>query len=455
MIKATRLFSSIGGRELVNARTAMLARGFHTSSKLFAEPKKDAKADKKDTKKGGVEEKKKVKFERVKPHCNVGTIGHVDHGKTTLSAAITKLLSEKGLAQFKKYAEIDKAPEEKERGITITASHLEYETEKRHYAHIDCPGHQHYIKNMITGAAQMDGAILVCSAPDGPQEQTREHVILAREVGIPYVVIFLNKMDIANELDLVDLVEMELRELLTKYGFDGENAPVVRGAATVAIEEDPSKPTEWGRKGIEKLIEVMDNKIPQPQRPLDKPFLMPIEDIFSIGGRGTVVTGRIESGSVKVGDEVTIIGPKPHEKLIVIGIEMFNKILDYAESGENVGVLLRGLKREDVTRGSVACKPGLIKSFTTFEAKVYILTEEEGGRKKPFMTNYRPQFFIRTSNVTGKITLPEGVAMAMPGDNIVINVELITPTPVSEGLRFAIREGQSTVGAGVVSKVIS
>ncbi|KYQ88929.1 elongation factor Tu domain-containing protein [Tieghemostelium lacteum] len=396
----------------------------------------------------------KKKFERNKPHVNVGTIGHVDHGKTTLTAAITKFLSDKGLANFKSYSQIDKSPEERSRGITITASHIEYESPLRHYAHIDCPGHQHYIKNMITGAAQMDGAILVVSAPDGPQEQTREHVILSREVGIPAIVVFLNKMDNADP-ELVEIVEMEVRELLSKYGFDGENTPFVKGAAAVALAEDINNPTEFGRQAIEKLVEVLDTKIPTPHRAIDKPFLMPVEEVFSISGRGTVATGRIEAGVVKVGDEISIVGIKPIPKVAVTGLEIFGKILDFAQAGETVGALLRGLKRDDVVRGEVLSKPGTIKPYTKFQAKTYILTEGEGGRKKGFATNYRPQFFIRTANVTGRIELPPNTPMAMPGDNLEFDVELISPIPLNEGLRFAIREGQLTVGAGIISKVIS
>ncbi|GAM19248.1 hypothetical protein SAMD00019534_024230 [Acytostelium subglobosum LB1] len=396
----------------------------------------------------------KKKFERNKPHVNVGTIGHVDHGKTTLTAAITKVLSDRGLANFKSYAQIDKSPEERNRGITITASHIEYESANRHYAHIDCPGHQHYIKNMITGAAQMDGAILVVSAPDGPQEQTREHVILSREVGIPSIVVFLNKMDNADP-DLVEIVEMEVRELLGKYGFDADNTPFVKGAAAVALAEDPSAPTEYGRLAIDQLVEVLDTKVPLPHRAVDKPFLMPVEEVFSISGRGTVATGRIDQGVVKVGDEVAIVGLKPHPKVAVTGLEMFGKILDFAQAGENVGVLLRGLKREDVLRGEVVAKPGTMKAYTKFVAKTYILTDVEGGRKKGFATNYKPQFFIRTSNVTGRIELPPNTPMAMPGDNLELTVELISPTPLNEGLRFAIREGQLTVGAGIIHKVLN
>eukprot|EP01133_Synstelium_polycarpum_P012167 gene12167-14241_t len=402
---------------------------------------------------GSLAEAKK-KFERTKPHVNVGTIGHVDHGKTTLTAAITKILADRGLANFKSYAQIDKSPEERNRGITITASHIEYESATRHYAHIDCPGHQHYIKNMITGAAQMDGAILVVSAPDGPQEQTREHVILSREVGIPSIVVFLNKMDNADP-DIVEIVEMEVRDLLQKYGFDGENTPFVKGAAAVALAEDPNTPTEFGRLAIDQLVEVLDNKIPLPNRAVDKPFLMPVEEVFSISGRGTVATGRIEQGVVKVGDEISIVGIKAVPKVAVTGLEMFGKILDFAQAGENVGVLLRGLKRDDVVRGEVMAKPGTMKAHTRFVAKTYILTDGEGGRKKGFATNYKPQFFIRTSNVTGRIELPANTAMAMPGDNLELVVELISPTPLNEGLRFAIREGQLTVGAGIIHKVLN
>jgi elongation factor Tu len=393
------------------------------------------------------------KFVRTKEHMNVGTIGHVDHGKTTLTAAITKVLAEKGLAQYTSYENIDKTPEERSRGITITASHVEYETDKRHYAHIDCPGHQHYIKNMITGAAQMDGGILVVSAPDGPQEQTREHLILAREVGIPSLVVFMNKMDAVPDPELAELVEVEIRDLLSQYGFPGDKVPVVKGAAKMALEEAPDKGTDLGRKAVLKLMETVDSYIPTPKRPIDKPFLMPIEDVFSISGRGTVVTGRIESGTLKLGDDVAIVGGKPFPKTSVTGIEMFKKQMDYAQAGDNVGALLRGIKREDVTRGGVACKPGTITAYKKFKAKVYVLTTEEGGRKKPFTTNYKPQFFIRTANVTGVVTLDKD-KIAMPGDNLEMDVELISPTPMSEGMRFAIREGQVTVGAGVVSKIV-
>ncbi|EGC32237.1 hypothetical protein DICPUDRAFT_155823 [Dictyostelium purpureum] len=420
---------------LKNNTTNVLVRNFRTSTIQMAAEKK--------------------KFERTKPHVNVGTIGHVDHGKTTLTAAITKTLSDRGLANFKSYNQIDKSPEERARGITITASHIEYESPNRHYAHIDCPGHQHYIKNMITGAAQMDGAILVVSAPDGPQEQTREHVILSREVGIPAIIVFLNKMDNADP-DLVEIVEMEVRELLSKYGFDGDNTPFVKGAAAVALaEDDDATATEYGRKAIDRLVEFLDTKIPLPHRAVDKPFLMPVEEVFSISGRGTVATGRIEQGTVKVGEEISIIGIKPVPKVAVTGIEMFGKLLDFAQAGENVGCLLRGLKREEVLRGEVLCKPGTIKASTKFVAKTYILTEGEGGRKKGFANGYKPQFFVRTSNVTGTIELPPNTAMAMPGDNLELTIELISPTPINEGLRFAIREGQLTVGAGIISKIVS
>jgi len=394
----------------------------------------------------------KQKFVRNKEHMNVGTIGHVDHGKTSLTAAITKVLSDKGLANYTSYDQIDKTPEEKKRGITITASHVEYETDKRHYAHIDCPGHQHYIKNMITGAAQMDGAILVVSAPDGPQEQTREHLILAREVGIPSLVVFLNKMDMAADPDLVAMVEMEVRDLMKLYGFPGDKIPVIKGSATTALAEPANAPTDIGRKAIFQLLDALDNHIPTPKRALDKPFLMPVEDVFSISGRGTVVTGRIEQGTIKIGEELSIVGANPKDKIPVTGIEMFRKEMGSAQAGDNVGILLRGVKREDIFRGEVACKPGTIAAHQKFTAKVYALTAEEGGRKKPFTTNYKPQFFLRTSNVTGTITLPKD-KMIMPGDNAEMEVELITPTPMTEGQRFAIREGQLTVGAGVVAKI--
>jgi len=395
----------------------------------------------------------KAKFIRNKEHINVGTIGHVDHGKTTLTAAITKYLAEKGLAQYTSYENIDKSPEERARGITISASHVEYESDKRHYAHIDCPGHQHYIKNMITGAAQMDGGILVVSAPDGPQEQTREHLILAREVGIPNLVVFLNKMDVAKDPDLVELVELEVRDLMKAYGFPGDSVTVVKGSATLALEENASNATDIGRGGIKRLLDALD-ALPTPPRPLDKPFLMPIEDVFTISGRGTVVTGRVEQGTVKLGDEISIVGVKPTiPKTGVIGIEMFRKQMENAQAGDNIGILLRAVKREDVARGGIVCKPTTVKTYSQFKAKCYILNSDEGGRKKPFTTKYRPQFFFRTADVSGTITL-EKDKIAMPGDNLEMEVELFFPTPMAEGMRFAIREGTLTVGAGVVSKLI-
>lgn len=393
----------------------------------------------------------KTKYVRNKEHVNVGTIGHVDHGKTTLTASITKVLAQKGLARFTSYDNIDKTPEEKKRGITISASHVEYESDKRHYAHIDCPGHQHYIKNMITGAAQMDIGILVVSAVDGPQEQTREHLILSREVGIPSLVIFMNKMDNTKDPELVDLVEEEVRELATQYGFNGAQLPVVRGSAKTALEETTI--SEIGSKAIFKLVDTLDS-IPLPPRPIDKPFLMPIEDVFSIEGRGTVATGRIEQGTIKLQEEVSVVGTVITPKVAVTGIEMFKKEMDNAQAGDNVGLLLRGLKKDTVQRGFVVCKPGSVTAHTKFVAKIYILSVEEGGRKKPFTTNYRPQFFIRTASITGCVTLPEAKPMAMPGDNLEVNVELISQTPLFEGMRFAIREGQLTVGAGVISKIV-
>nr|6GFU_A Chain A, Elongation Factor Tu [synthetic construct] len=391
----------------------------------------------------------KEKFERTKPHVNIGTIGHVDHGKTTLTAAITKVLAEKGGAEFKAYDQIDKAPEEKARGITISTAHVEYETENRHYAHVDCPGHADYVKNMITGAAQMDGAILVVSAADGPMPQTREHILLARQVGVPYIVVFLNKVDMVDDPELLELVEMEVRELLSSYDFPGDDIPIIKGSALKALEGD-----EIGEEAILKLMDAVDSYIPEPERAIDKPFLMPIEDVFSISGRGTVVTGRVERGIVKVGEEVEIVGIRDTQKTTCTGVEMFRKLLDQGQAGDNVGVLLRGTKREDVERGQVLAKPGSIKPHTKFEAEVYILTKEEGGRHTPFFNNYRPQFYFRTTDVTGVVTLPEGVEMVMPGDNVTITVELIAPIAMEEGLRFAIREGGRTVGAGVVSKII-
>ncbi|MFP5447896.1 MAG: elongation factor Tu [Alphaproteobacteria bacterium] len=393
----------------------------------------------------------KEKFERTKPHCNIGTIGHVDHGKTTLTAAITMTLAKSGGATAKKYDEIDAAPEEKARGITINTAHVEYETANRHYAHVDCPGHADYVKNMITGAAQMDGAILVCSAADGPMPQTREHILLARQVGVPALVVFLNKVDMVDDEELLDLVEMELRELLSSYQFPGDDIPITKGSALAAVEgRDP----EIGEKAILALMQTVDDYIPQPERPVDLPFLMPVEDVFSISGRGTVVTGRIEKGVVKVGEEVEIVGIRPVQKTTCTGVEMFRKLLDQGQAGDNVGVLLRGTKREDVERGQVLCKPGSITPHTKFVAEAYILTKEEGGRHTPFFTNYRPQFYFRTTDVTGIIKLREGVEMIMPGDNAELDVELITPIAMDQGLRFAIREGGRTVGAGVVAKIV-
>ncbi|MBU6507052.1 MAG: elongation factor Tu [Alphaproteobacteria bacterium] len=393
----------------------------------------------------------KAKFERTKPHCNVGTIGHVDHGKTTLTAAITKVLAETGGAVYTAYDQIDKAPEERARGITISTAHVEYETKKRHYAHVDCPGHADYVKNMITGAAQMDGAILVVSAADGPMPQTREHILLARQVGVPAIVVFLNKVDMVDDPELLDLVELEVRELLSSYQFPGDKIPIVRGSALAALED---KNKELGHDAILKLMEAVDSYIPQPKRDRDRPFLMPIEDVFSISGRGTVVTGRVERGIIKVGDEVEIVGLKPTTKTVVTGVEMFRKLLDQGEAGDNIGALLRGTKREEVERGQVLAAPGSITPHTNFQAEAYILTKEEGGRHTPFFSNYRPQFYFRTTDVTGTVKLPEGTEMVMPGDNIRMEVELIAPIAMDEGLRFAIREGGHTVGAGVVAKII-
>src|SRR3954465_2532933 len=392
----------------------------------------------------------KAKFERNKPHCNIGTIGHVDHGKTSLTAAITKVLAEAGGATFTAYDQIDKAPEEKARGITISTAHVEYETKNRHYAHVDCPGHADYVKNMITGAAQMDGAILVVSAADGPMPQTREHILLARQVGVPALVVFMNKCDMVDDAELLDLVELEVRELLSKYNFPGDKIPVIRGSALMALED---KNKELGHDAILKLMEAVDSYIPQPERPIDQPFLMPVEDVFSISGRGTVVTGRVERGVIKVGEEVEIVGLKDTVKTTVTGVEMFRKLLDQGQAGDNVGVLLRGTKREDVERGQVLCKPGSVKPHTKFKAEAYILTKEEGGRHTPFFTNYRPQFYFRTTDVTGIVKLPEGVEMVMPGDNVTMDVELIAPIAMDQGLRFAIREGGRTVGAGVVAGI--
>jgi len=393
----------------------------------------------------------KAKFERTKPHVNVGTIGHVDHGKTTLTAAITTVLAKHFGGEAKKYDDIDAAPEEKARGITINTAHVEYETANRHYAHVDCPGHADYVKNMITGAAQMDGAILVVSAADGPMPQTREHILLARQVGVPYIVVFLNKCDMVDDPELLELVEMEVRDLLNQYGFPGDDTPIVKGSALKALEGDQS---EIGEPAILKLAETLDSYIPTPERDIDKPFLLPIEDVFSISGRGTVVTGRVERGTVKVGDEVEIVGLRPTQKTTVTGVEMFRKLLDEGRAGDNVGVLLRGTKREEVERGQVLAKPGTITPHTHFECEVYVLTKEEGGRHTPFFSNYRPQFYFRTTDVTGSIELPEGVEMVMPGDNVKLTVKLIAPIAMEEGLRFAIREGGRTVGAGVVSKII-
>jgi elongation factor Tu len=394
----------------------------------------------------------KAKFERTKPHANVGTIGHVDHGKTTLTAAITKILAETGGATYVSYDQIDKAPEEKARGITINTAHVEYQTEKRHYAHVDCPGHADYVKNMITGAAQMDGAILVVSAADGPMPQTREHILLARQVGVPAIVVYLNKVDQVDDEELLELVELEVRELLSQYEFPGDEIPIVKGSALYALEGrgDP----ELGRQSVLELMRAVDDYIPQPQRAMDRPFLMPIEDVFSISGRGTVVTGRIERGIINVGDEIEIVGIKDTAKTVCTGVEMFRKLLDRGEPGDNVGVLLRGIKREEVERGQVLCKPGSITPHTTFSAETYVLTKEEGGRHTPFFSNYRPQFFFRTTDVTGTIELPEGTEMVMPGDNVTMQVKLIAPVALEQGSRFAIREGGRTVGAGVVAAII-
>ena len=392
----------------------------------------------------------KEKFERNKPHCNIGTIGHVDHGKTSLTAAITKVLAEVGGATYQAYDQIDKAPEEKARGITISTAHVEYETENRHYAHVDCPGHADYVKNMITGAAQMDGAILVVSAADGPMPQTREHILLARQVGVPAIVVYMNKCDQVDDEELLELVEMEIRELLSSYEFPGDDIPIVKGSALVALEDGDEA---LGKNSVLELMAEVDKYIPQPDRPKDQPFLMPIEDVFSISGRGTVVTGRVEQGIVKVGEEIEIVGIRDTVKTVCTGVEMFRKLLDSGEAGDNIGALLRGTKREDVERGQVLAKPGSITPHTKFSGEAYILTKEEGGRHTPFFTNYRPQFYFRTTDVTGAVHLPEGTEMVMPGDNVTMNVELLTPIAMDEGLRFAIREGGRTVGAGVVSKI--
>jgi elongation factor Tu len=392
----------------------------------------------------------KAKFERNKPHVNIGTIGHVDHGKTSLTAAITKVLAEKGQAEFTDYANIDKAPEERERGITISTAHVEYETDKRHYAHVDCPGHADYVKNMITGAAQMDGAILVVSAADGPMPQTKEHILLAKQVGVPTMVVFLNKVDQVDDPELLELVELEIREELSKRDFDGDNIPIIAGSALAALEDSNE---EQGKNAILKLMDAVDEWIPTPDRPLDKPFLMPIEDVFSISGRGTVVTGRVETGVIKVGEEVEIVGIRDTQKTVVTGVEMFRKLLDQGQAGDNIGALLRGVGREDVERGQVLAKPGSITPHTDFSAEVYVLSKDEGGRHTPFFANYRPQFYFRTTDVTGEVQLPEGTEMVMPGDNVNLGVKLIAPIAMDPGLRFAIREGGRTVGAGVVANI--
>ncbi|MBH1991504.1 MAG: elongation factor Tu [Sphingomonadaceae bacterium] len=392
----------------------------------------------------------KAKFERNKPHCNIGTIGHVDHGKTSLTAAITKVLAETGGATFTSYDNIDKAPEERERGITISTAHVEYETEARHYAHVDCPGHADYVKNMITGAAQMDGAILVVSATDGPMPQTREHILLAKQVGVPQLVVFMNKVDLVDDAEILELVELEIRELLSSYDFDGDNIPVIPGSAVAALQD---KTPEIGHDAVLKLMAAVDTWIPQPERPVDKPFLMPIEDVFSISGRGTVVTGRVETGIVKVGEEVEIVGIKDTRKTTVTGVEMFRKLLDEGRAGDNIGALVRGVGREDVERGQVLAKPGSVTPHTEFDAEIYVLSKEEGGRHTPFFANYRPQFYFRTTDVTGEVILPEGTEMVMPGDNVKLNIKLIAPIAMDSGLRFAIREGGRTVGAGVVGTI--
>jgi len=392
----------------------------------------------------------KAKFERNKPHCNIGTIGHVDHGKTSLTAAITKILAETGGATFTSYADIDKAPEERERGITISTAHVEYETANRHYAHVDCPGHADYVKNMITGAAQMDGAILVVSATDGPMPQTREHILLAKQVGVPAMVVFMNKVDLVDDAEILELVEMEIRELLVKYDFPGDDIPITQGSAVCALD---GKRPEIGHDAVVALMKTVDEYIPQPERPLDRPFLMPIEDVFSISGRGTVVTGRVESGIVKVGEEVEIVGIKDTRKSVCTGVEMFRKLLDQGQAGDNIGALLRGVGRDDVERGQVLCKPGSIKPHSEFKATVYVLSKDEGGRHTPFFANYRPQFYFRTTDVTGTVELPEGTEMVMPGDNVELAVKLIAPIAMDPGLRFAIREGGRTVGSGVVATI--
>jgi len=393
----------------------------------------------------------KAKFERNKPHCNIGTIGHVDHGKTSLTAAITKILAETGGATYTAYADIDKAPEERERGITISTAHVEYETKARHYAHVDCPGHADYVKNMITGAAQMDGAILVVAATDGPMPQTREHILLAKQVGVPAMVVFMNKADLVDDAEILELVELEVRELLSKYDFPGDDIPIIIGSALSALE---GKTDGFGREKVLELMKAVDDYIPQPERPLDRPFLMPIEDVFSISGRGTVVTGRVETGIVKVGEEVEIVGINDTRKTVVTGVEMFRKLLDQGQAGDNIGALIRGVGREEVERGQVLCKPGTIKPHTDFKSEVYVLSKDEGGRHTPFFANYRPQFYFRTTDVTGTVELPEGTEMVMPGDNITLTVKLIAPIAMDQGLRFAIREGGRTVGAGVVAEIL-
>ena len=392
----------------------------------------------------------KAKFERTKPHCNIGTIGHVDHGKTTLTAAITKVLAETGGAEFTDYANIDKAPEERERGITISTAHVEYETDARHYAHVDCPGHADYVKNMITGAAQMDGAILVVSAADGPMPQTREHILLARQVGVPALVVFMNKVDMVDDPELLELVELEVRELLSKYNFPGDKIPIIKGSALMALED---KDPKLGRDAILELMKAVDEYIPQPERPKDQPFLMPVEDVFSISGRGTVCTGRVERGIIKVGEEVEIVGIRPTQKTVVTGVEMFRKLLDQGEAGDNIGALIRGVGRDEVERGQVLAKPGSVTPHTEFDAEVYVLSKDEGGRHTPFFANYRPQFYFRTTDVTGEVKLPEGTEMVMPGDNVKLGVKLIAPIAMDPGLRFAIREGGRTVGSGVVATI--
>ena len=392
----------------------------------------------------------KEKFERTKPHVNVGTIGHVDHGKTTLTAALTKVMAEKHGTEFKDYDQIDNAPEERARGITISTAHVEYESDERHYAHVDCPGHADYVKNMITGAAQMDGAILVVNAADGPMPQTREHILLSRQVGVPYIIVYMNKADMVDDEELLELVEMEIRDLLSSYDFPGDDTPVITGSALKALEGDDS---EIGRPSIYKLVEALDSYIPMPERPVDKPFLLPVEDVFSISGRGTVVTGRVERGIVNVGDSIEIVGIRETQTTTCTGVEMFRKLLDSGQAGDNVGVLLRGTKREDVERGQILCKPGSVTPHTGFDSEIYVLSKDEGGRHTPFFSNYRPQFYFRTTDVTGAVSLPEGTEMVMPGDNVSVSVELINPIAMEEGLRFAIREGGRTVGAGVVGKI--